>query len=82
MTVIADTVAPGSVVGVAGEPAAIQVDLRPTGQTPAPDLGRAQSPAAVRYEPVRLAPLQPMLLVMRAGLPTLTTNNSCTWEDS
>ncbi|HTY30244.1 helix-turn-helix transcriptional regulator [Mycobacterium sp.] len=51
MTAIADTAAPGFVVGVAGEPDAIQVDLRPT---PAPDPGSAPSGAAVRYEQFRI----------------------------
>jgi AraC-like DNA-binding protein len=54
MTAVAAPVAPGSVVGVAGEPDAIQVDLRPTGPTAAPDLGVAQGPAAVRYEQFRI----------------------------
>ncbi|OBF53261.1 AraC family transcriptional regulator [Mycobacterium sp. 852002-50816_SCH5313054-b] len=55
MTATADTAVPGFVGGVAGESDAIQVELRPTQRTPAPDVGAAQSPVAVRYEQFRIA---------------------------
>jgi AraC-like DNA-binding protein len=53
MTTAADNTAPGVLVGVAGEPDAIQVDLRPSPNGLAGDLGPPQNPPAVRYEQFR-----------------------------
>jgi len=53
MATTTDSAAPDVGLGVAGEPDAIRVDLRPARQALAPELGPAQSPAAVRYEQFR-----------------------------
>lgn len=53
MTTVADGTAPGALDHVAGEPGAIEIELRPAGQNVARERGPARSPAAVRYEQFR-----------------------------
>jgi AraC-like DNA-binding protein len=53
MTSITDNRAPDVLVGVAGEPDSVQVELHPAGQARARDSEQGYSPAALRYEQFR-----------------------------
>lgn len=55
MTAVAETAEPGFVVGAAGQPDAIQVDLRPTREALAGELAPAENRVALRYEQFRIA---------------------------
>lgn len=50
LTSVARDTAPGALVGIAGGPDAIHVDLRPARKPPPCDAGQANGPAALRYE--------------------------------
>ncbi|SPM28331.1 AraC family transcriptional regulator [Mycobacterium terramassiliense] len=53
MTTVADGTASGGLLGVAGQPDAIEIDLRPAGHPLAREIGPAPGPAAVSYEQFR-----------------------------
>jgi hypothetical protein len=53
MTSITDNAAPDVLAGVAGEPDAVQVDLRPARHHLTRDSGQGAGPSAVVIQPVR-----------------------------